>query len=56
VEELRKHFPSLNPLQRAFLTMLESLDHLLVVDVPAILKSEKLQSEFEGDLTAASKK
>ncbi|MCH90923.1 hypothetical protein A2U01_0011846 [Trifolium medium] len=36
--------------------VLESLDHLLVVDVPAILKSEKSQSEFEGDLTAATKK
>ncbi|MCI34176.1 hypothetical protein A2U01_0055394, partial [Trifolium medium] len=31
--------------------MLESLDHLLVVDVPAILKLEKSHSEFEKDLT-----
>ncbi|MCI40035.1 hypothetical protein A2U01_0061267 [Trifolium medium] len=36
--------------------MLESLDHLLVVDVPAILKSEKTQSEFEKDLTTVAEK
>ncbi|MCH91798.1 hypothetical protein A2U01_0012728, partial [Trifolium medium] len=48
--------PSLNPLQLAFLTMLESFDHLLLVDVPDILDSEKSQSVFEGTLTDVSKK